>query len=199
MQILGSVEGLRIPAYQKSPEGFLLRGRRPATLVPLDVEMDRDAALPPNALQEVTLVFPGYAEEAGRVQVALDAATGEKGWLALGPSVTLTRLDLDSPSDLDRWAGASDLLSLLREPFLRAYAAPSPRSPWTVLDPLWSPSGSDSPWSLSIRKMRDGFALVEARPCVAGEESGVSLGWVRLWDAEGHLLVWPTPGASGCG
>jgi len=202
LQILRSVEDFGIPAHGKTGEGFVPQDRWVESFVPLDVEIDRDVFLRPTDLQEVTLSFPAYGREGDWVQVALNVKTGEKGWLAIEPSayskLHLTGYDLDSPSDLTRWEGAADLLTLLREPFLRAYAGPSPRSPWTLLDPSWSPPGSEAPWSLSIRQIRNGFARVEARSCLAGEERAVSLGWVRLWDPEGHLLVWPTPGALGC-
>lgn len=194
---LASVEGLRVPVHQKTAEGFRPRSRRVATLVPLDVERDPDPP-PASKAREVTLVFPAYAEEAGWVQVALDVRTGERGWLRLGPSAALFRLDLDTPSDLDRRAGSADLVSLLREPYLRAYAGPSLRSPWTVLDPLGPPPEGGIPWSLTLRRIRNGFALVEARTCLAGDERSVPVGWVRLRDDRGNLLVWPTPGVSGC-
>jgi len=163
------------------------------------VEVAYGEALLPGERQEVAFSFPVYAVEEGWAEVALDVTTGERAWLSLqGTGALKFRLSM-VVGDTDSWgAETADLVSLLREPFLRAYAAPSFRSPWVVLNCQWSPPGSQGLGWLRIRRIRNGFGLVEGRSCWAEDETSVLLGWIPLRDLEGYLLVWPTPGALRC-
>lgn len=199
-RILDLSEGVRIPVFQKTPAGFVpKKSRRLTALVPIDVEVGYGEALLPGDRQEVAFSFPVYSVENGWAEAALDVTTGERVWLSLQrTSAVQIRLATVS-GDTDSWeAETADLVSLLREPFLRAYAGPSFRSPWVVLNCQWSPPGSQELGWLRIRSIRNGFGLVEGRSCWAEDETSVLLGWIPLWDLEGYLLVWPTPGALRC-
>jgi len=165
-----------LPVYEVGPEGhFRLAGSLP-------LEQTRAISGLDDGIDSVRR-FPVVARRGEYLLAVVDARSGERAWIRehewRGPEDYVLFNTLE-----EAFLGAGvDVLALSREARAPLYRAPSPkaRSADTAMEPPLD--------ALRVMRMQGDFAQVGISRGV--EEDPEPVGWIRIRDDKGLLVVWP--------